>query len=425
MKKKLQLAPIKSATNALFVSIFFFAVNARAQEETANEDVENTSEEEQEGEADDESPSEKEPEKKKKEEKSWTDYIKFNGDFRYRVELIADDEKDTRHRHRIRGRLGAIGTIGHGLSVGIQIATGEGAGHTGDPVSSNQTLSKSFSSKPIWLDLAYAAWHPEFAEGLGLVAGKMKNPFFTVQKSELLWDPDLNPEGIALGYKREFGMFEPFIQTGGFFVEERQEDPESWILGAQAGLKSTFGDGIFHILGGVGYIDYTAIKGNLVYFDSTDSAGNSSAEVIVPDPDPNEDPNLIYINDYNLVEGFLEIGGKIWKFPWAVFGSIVGNTAASDDGLGWLAGVSFAKCKESLDFCLRYIYREVQKDAVVGAFTDSDFIGGGTDGKGHEWNAGFQIVKGLKFGTTYFYNQKGLGDTTDFHRAQFDFKLKF
>lgn len=377
--------------------------------------------------------------KEEKKESSWTDHIKLKGDFRYRFEILDTDTEgsDLRYRHRIRARVGVIGQVVDDLEIGVQMATG-----SEDPVSTNQTLDNAFSTKPFWLDLGYAAYHPSWAEGLALIAGKMKNPFLTVGKSELIWDPDLTPEGIALGYKNEFGIAEPFVQTAGFFVEERSSDDDSWILGVQGGLKLTFLDGMLYVLGGAGYIDHTNIEGSEVYFDSTDAFGNSS-ELADPDSydptDPDaDDPELVYVNDYNLVEGFLEIGGKAWKYPWAVFATLVSNTGADDDNLGWLVGAKYGKVKKFLDFDIRYIYRQVEKDAVVGLFTDSDFLGGGTDGTGHEFNLGFGLAKNVKLAATYFLNERGISDNVDygdgaepdtdteiFHRFQLDFKFKF
>jgi hypothetical protein len=377
--------------------------------------------------AQDPEPEAEKPVVEEKKESSWTDKFSLKGDFRYRFEMIdiipdADDAK-MRYRHRIRGRLGVGVKMSHGLKALFQLATG-----SEDPVSTNQTLTNAFSTKPLWIDLAFVEWAPEFAKGLLLVAGKMKNPFRRPVKSELVWDGDLNPEGLALGYEGDFGVVAPFVQTGGFFVEERKSEQNSWLLGVQAGLKVTLAEGLFHIDAGVGYFDHTEIKGSEVYFDPEDSFGNT-AELI--DPEDPEAAELAYVHDYNLVEGYIELGGKIVRFPWAVFGDIVKNVADGvDDDLGWLVGVKFGKTKKALDFDLRYIYRIVESDAVVGLFTDSDFIGGGTNGRGHEWNVGFQAVDAMKIGASFFYNNMPAHDeddipTDDYRRFQLDFQFKF
>jgi hypothetical protein len=127
------------------------------------------------------------------------------------------------------------------------------------------------------------------------------------------------------------------------------------------------------------------------------------------------------------VNAFAAIGGKIRQFPWAVFGDFVINPVASDDNIGWLVGASFGKLKKPLDFFLRYYYRDVQSDAVVGLLNDSDFNGGATDGRGHEVNFSFQIVKYIQFALTYIYNRTPLDNprSTAYQRGQIDFKFKF
>ena len=364
--------------------------------------------------------------KSEEKETSWTDKISLNGDFRYRLEMIdipdQDDDTKVRYRHRIRGRIGLNADLSNGFSAGFQIATG-----SDDPVSTNQTIGDAFSSKPLWIDLAFVDWKPAFADGLALVFGKMKNPFRKPQKTELIWDGDLNPEGMALGFEREIGIATPFLQTAGFFVEERKKAKDSWLLGVQGGVTLDFAEGLFYVSAGIGYFDHTHIKGATLYHDSEDSFGNS-VEVLTDDDDVEY---AVYMYDYNMIDGFFELGGKIVKFPWAVFGNVAKNVAEDvDDGLGWLVGAKLGKAKKPLTFDLKYTYRVVESDAVLGVFTDSDFIGGGTDGKGHEWNIGFQVVTAMKIGASFFLNQTPAKTEDgekyrDYKRFQLDFQFKF
>ena len=65
-----------------------------------------------------------------------------------------------------------------------------------------------------------------------------------------------------------------------------------------------------------------------------------------------------------------------------------------------------------------------REDAVFGLVTDSDFIGGGTNGKGHKFTFGYQIARNFQAGFTYLMNDKHDADA-DFDRVQVDLKLKF
>jgi hypothetical protein len=347
-------------------------------------------------------------------EPQWSDRIEPIGDLRYRLETIDQQGDDLRHRHRIRARFGFDVMVLDGLDVVV----GLGTGSSDDPVSNNQSLDEAFTSKPIWLDLAFFDYHPAFVEGVHAFGGKMKNPLCTVGKSELLWDPDLNPEGLALRVQPAFGTLEPFVNGVLFWVQENSDTEDNFIVGGQAGLKLSFDVGHLYLLAGGRYIDFRDIRGEQVYWDPEDSFGNSATDVA-------GDGILYYDNDYNIAGGFVEIGGKVASYPWSLFGDFARNTAVDENDTGWLFGVSVGKCKEALDFCLRYIYRRVEADAVVGIFTDSDFKGGGTDGKGHEWNVGVQLAERVGTQVTYFYNQTPLENSIDYHRSQIDLKLEF
>ena len=91
----------------------------------------------------------------------WAKNIKWSGDFRYRHESIDDNTAATkRDRNRIRARLKMEARINDEWNAIFRLASGS----SDSPTSTNQTLgdsaSDSFSSKEIWLDWAYADYHP-------------------------------------------------------------------------------------------------------------------------------------------------------------------------------------------------------------------------------------------------------------------------
>src|SRR5439155_21042543 len=66
---------------------------------------------------------------------------------------------------------------------------------TGNQLSANQTETGEFSQKALWIDQAYLSWKAQ--EHVKLQGGRMANPFWQVYASDVMWDPDLNPEGYA------------------------------------------------------------------------------------------------------------------------------------------------------------------------------------------------------------------------------------
>ena len=112
------------------------------------------------------------------------------------------------------------------MRVGLVLATGGD-----DPVSANQTLDGGFSRKSVGVDRAFFTW--QATEALSFTGGKMATPFFRPGNHHLIYDNDLNPEGLALRYT--FGDW--FANYAGLWVEERSSANDSILLGGQFGYR--------------------------------------------------------------------------------------------------------------------------------------------------------------------------------------------
>lgn len=357
---------------------------------------------------------------------AWTDRITWRGDFRYRHEYLRLDtdgvKNGDRHRNRLRARVGLIADLDDDLDVGFEISSGEvvdaNGDDEGDPVSNNQILTNAWSLKKIWITQGYFDWHPGDVEGLHLMGGKVKRPFITPVKTELVWDSDVFPEGAVAEFNRKLGHLEVLAHGYGFWVIERGGTGDSGLFGAQAAVKHDLeiDEEEAHIMAGLSYYDYTHVKGEALFVDG-DPFGNSV-----------DATGTLYDRDYNLLEAFLEVGFRLVGLPVAVFGNYVNNTATGSLDNAWTVGVKLGKAKEPGTWDARWQYRETEADAVFGAFVDSDFGGGGTDSNGHEINVGFQLAKHWKLGASYFYNHVGIsrnGSNDEFQRAQLDLKFGF
>ncbi|MCE5252560.1 putative porin [bacterium] len=332
--------------------------------------------------------------------------LTIGADLRYRHELIDAEGNDMRNRHRIRARINLNARVHEDVAIGIRLSSG-----SDDPISRNQTLTGGFSSKQINIEEAFFEWNPRTVQGLTVHGGKMQNPLFVPGDTELLWDSDLKPEGLALGYSKSGGPVTLFAHAAYFWVDERKADNDAILLGSQAGI--TYRSAAAEITFGAGYFDYRNARKHPSFYDTADSFGNSV------------DGNGNYRYGYRDIELFGEIkpaglGGNV-----TVFGDYVDNIAQHvDDDRGWLAGFTLGKCKKPGSFDFRYSYRHLEKDAVVGAFTDSDFIGGGTDGEGHEINVNYQVAPKIKAGVTCFFNRQGIDKGRDYRRFQADMNFK-
>ena len=328
-------------------------------------------------------------------DKNGLDKVKISGDLRYRYEYIHQDAKtlfpgyripglvpvqtpDTRERQRLRLRLNFNWKITDEWNAIAQLASGENY----DPISTNQSLTGGFSKKPVAIDMLYFDYHPASISGLNVYGGKMKNPFYTPGKTQMIWDQDITPEGLAFTYvNRMFDGWELTLNGAYFQVQENSTDRDSQLLGVQGIAKYSFSeDGMTSTLLGLSFYDYEHTKGFRTFFTNTDNFGNSLNPIMLSASAT--DAMGFYAEDYNLAEVFTEIGFPIGKFPLTLYGDYAVNTAHADryfdDGRGdtaWAAGLVLGKCVAPHSWALKYEYRDVQRDAVVGAFSDSGLLG--------------------------------------------------
>jgi hypothetical protein len=322
--------------------------------------------------------------------------IKFAGDFRYRHESINDDLEGERHRHRLRARFGVTAEVADNVTVGLMLASGDD-----DPVSANQTLDGGFDRNPIGIERAFFSW--DATEDLTFIGGKMANPFFKPGSHHLIYDNDLNPEGLALQYSRG----DWFANYAGFWVEERSAADDSILLGGQVGYRGTF-DNDMRLTAGVSYYDYRSTQAQTPFWDGS-AAGNTLV-------------GGVYANDYNLTELFGELKLTTRNFPLTLYADYVLNSEVSVGDTGFALGGSVGEVSGKGTWRVGYIYQDLEADAVIGTYTDSDWSGGGTGGKGHvvEFNYGF--MDRLVFGFRYFLNKREAGtiDERDYNRLQAD-----
>lgn len=327
-----------------------------------------------------------------------SDVLQFKGDFRFRSESFWIDNKDDRHRQRIRARAALTAKISNTLTAGFGLASGGD-----DPLSTNQTLGEAGSSKNVVKDLAYIDWETPF-NGVDLTIGKFKNPLYRVGGSALLWDGDLRPEGAGITY-RGAGVFANGVVV---VIDEDAKGEDSFLLGTQFGLKRSLGNG--QLTAGLGYYNFTGLKGNEVPYDG-DPRGNRV------------NPDGTYATDFRIVEAFAAYSFALANNNVTLFSNFINNTAAKDYDTGYVLG---ARMKHDA-WSLGWSYQDLEADATLGMFTDSDFSGGGTDGRGHLLRAGYALTSQVSINSSLFINERNVdfGETEDYKRLMLDLSFKY
>ncbi len=339
---------------------------------------------------------------------SWTEKVAIQGDLRGRYENIDDDNKsDERNRERVRARAAIVARPQDGLEVGFGLSTRQ----DGDPVSSNQTIGNGGSGKDIYLDLAYFNWTA--GVGLNAIGGKFRNNLHRPAKHGLVWDGDLNPEGLGLSYVN--GPF--FANAMSTWIESDSDSTEAVGVGGQLGVVWPFGDSV-KLTAGAGYFTLnTAGKGGffVVPGKSAKFYGNSV------------DANSRYLYDYDEIEGFAELGFRLLGLPAVLFVDYVTNADADAFDTGWAAGAQIGAARARGTWEFSYAFQDLERDAVFGLWTDSNFGGGGTDTSGHVLRSAYALSDKTSMGLAYFINEIGdnAGDEQDYDRLQLDLNFRY
>lgn len=313
----------------------------------------------------------------------------------------AVNTSNDRQRIRIRARLGVAAKINDSVDAEIRLATGNET----DPVSTNDTLGDNFNKDGFVLDLAYLRWKP--LAGLTLWGGRMPNPWIS---TDLVWDPDLNFEGIAATYSGQMtDSFGGFLTAGAFPLQENElSRRDKWLWGVQGGTVFRFADVVSTTLS-VGYYSYENVQGRLntvvgehaplelKQAQKGNTVSDMNRNLFVQGFTDTYSPGLA--SDFRELNVTASVDIGLWDPIHFVFmGDYVKNlgfdldevrsfsldNSVTDDDYGYQLGlaVGHPAIRNAWDWKSYLFYKRLGADAVVDAFTDSDFHLGGTNAKG-------------------------------------------
>lgn len=333
---------------------------------------------------------------------TWSQNIKLKGDLRYRTQTDwgkPDRPQNVRVRQRMRSRIGLDGRVNDQISGGVRLATGS----DNKANSTNQTLTDNFSKKAVWFDMFYVLWQPKLSPEIGeakVWGGKFSNPF---QSTEIMWDPDINPEGTAVQYTSPtfFQDSVPtnfYANTGAFWLGESAAwgaDPMLWA--AQVGFNS---------------LVYTEWDTTLDFSVTNYNFVNNDYKAITFAAGDNQGIATMF-NDVDLL---LQLDSKRFmsvEVPWGVYTDFIDNTNERTQTAFCLGGyLGQKKPKAAGDWKGWFEYRSLDRNSVPDWMPDSDFFGytpygvpteGGTNTRGINMGLQYAVYKDTVLNLEYYY----------------------
>lgn len=354
--------------------------------------------------------------------------LQWSGDLRYRFAQIKEAQDEPRPLQQLRARLQLKTNVNAELKALLRLATASSA------ISTNQTLGDSgdpgFARRSFGIDLAAMIWSPE--EHTQISLGRVPNPYFSPAKTQLIFDSDLNFEGLSIQHDLKLEPHRFFVNAGAFVIAEnydsttRSDVVDVGIAGLQAGYSHDWGplQTSFHLASqhylNIQDLPITSLEKTAkydIYSNPFDRYRGNTIYTLNPGNPPYQ-----MRNKYVLQEVGFELLSKISLFDVSLFADLVKNTEASREGGGheWGLAVKWGRTQ------LGWAQIRKEADAVVGMFTDSDANGGGTDNQGQRLSLAYQFSKNSMVGINQYNAKRGIGSTErDYSLSQVDFMMNF
>lgn len=324
----------------------------------------------------------------------WLENFTLSGDLRarYRARRMNHGHNEANHRRsawehgeEVRLRIAGKKTwwdkqmeAGFRLESSTQDEDGNG-----NATSANHPYGNDANDIPIWIGRAYAKYAPNAVEGLTLIAGKMANPLVT---TELLWDTDVNPAGIAASYKYGANdVVQPFVSAA--FIEMTNSGS---LAAYQAGADVTVAEGL-SATGAVAWYDWHQRERTFTadQIASGFAGGNTT------------DGTVLTAEEFDILDAIFKVkfvpGGDI-----PTISAFVDYARNCEDQIGqedeaYAAGLQLGEigCEQKTgEWFVRYRYVMAEANAFPSFVSDADFMG--SDRKGHEVGAGYAISEFLR-----------------------------
>jgi hypothetical protein len=393
----------------------------------------------------------------------WIQRFKLAGDLRLRYEgdYYANDNGDflnpsnptvllnshtDQSLYKLRARLGIFTKVTDGVDAGLGLATGT----TNNPVSTNVTLGDFFNKKSITLDLAYLKWNP--VPSITLWGGIFPNPWFS---TDMVWDRDINFTGLDVQYDPQLTESLGMFFSAGAFPLQVVDQHQKWLFGGQLGTQVKPVDKLTAKLG-VAFYDFVNTVGVLnndpvQQPGATDwsvplfqQKGNTLMDINSFDTSTTHVVKTAYASEFKELNITGSVDAGFWDPVHVIFtADYVKNLGFNSHDVELRALPEFEHVrKEAEGFQLGltvgypivrnfgewqgfFSYKYLGSDAVIDAFTDSDFHLGGTNAKGWIIGGEFGLAGNVWLTTRWLSSNEISGPPFGIDVFQFDLNAKF
>ena len=405
--------------------------------------------------------------------------------------VAGHDDWQERERERYRLRLGLRGTLLDDWFFGVRLETSQNPRSTNVTFGDDSSTSSAGGGGPfakgsdgINVGQAYLGYRG--FKDITLIGGKMPNPLVNTW---MVWDPDLNPEGLAEQWKHSFSIggggqapesyskdgktvataapAAPFLKidvfaTFGQFVydDANPEDPlgtratttanggsqrvpntDAFLLAWQVGAKFTFPKTLYAQIAPTFY-DYTGNGDTFnIHFQGGDPNLSNTASMA---------QNQTGINSLLIFDMPMEVGWKLGQLPMRLFGDFAVNLDGDDRALAagrpdkgdqryaYQVGVGMGQLKAKHDWQVDVFWQHSEQYSLDPNLIDNDIFDARLNMHGAGLRAGYALSDAVILNLTYLYgwridNSLGTGGVNDiainpldqYQLLQADLNIKF
>ena len=323
-------------------------------------------------------------------------------------------------RFRTRARLAVTARLNQEVGAGIRLSTGNQNG----PVSTSSTAgdpSNRFGAK---IDRAYIRYSP--FTFLTVDGGRITNPFFS---TELIYAPDMGFDGLAVTVKPDISeTVKPFLTAGAFPVRQNAIGSDKIMRGFQLGgqwqpndkfgFRVAVGQYKISNAAGVGLTDRFDPEYNASEYESGFRQRGNTLFRINQDPFVSAAPVYGLASDFNVRA--VTVSAELAHFdPIRIMftgesvvnkafnveevAKRVGFTGIDRRNKGYLYRVTVGQRRivEPRDWQISFGARKLERDATLDAFSDPDFVLGGTNVRGQVVSLSYGIARNTELGLRF------------------------